>query len=159
MGDQEMKHNNNIYFLAMEKNQPQWYLPLAEILQQFAIALIPIDIEAIKKFPPNECPHIIISESTLSDQRKFNKKLADHLKISLRNGHLSIYHVSSFAIRPEFIELRRKKRYYLYKMPLSVTSLCSHVLQEFLQNDKKENIWPGGRRVRVTLERPSHKMI
>ena len=144
-----------IYFLAMEEKQPEWYPFMVDSFEQFGVTLISIDTEQIKQLSPGVRNHVIVSESTLASKEIFDRQMASYLGFVLRSNLITVHHISSFAMRPKCMELKNKRHYHFYRMPFSIASLCSHILQQFLQDneetEEQRRSWPGGKRARLPM--------
>ena len=145
------KENFEVHFLALENNPPKWYYFIHNYLAQLGTTTILSNFLTIKEMAKKKRVEFIISESTLLAKRRFEQNIKHQLPLLLRKGVLSVHHISSFAIRQEFIQLRNRKHYYLYQMPFNLATFCQCLQAEFINPDETNLQWPGGRKAGLPM--------
>ena len=144
-----LNSTHKVYFLSLEDHLPKWYPLMEEYFKELKVSLILTHFEEIKQLSQLSRIHVIVSESTLSSKKKFDRQMKDYLGFAVQSNLLCIHHISSFMIRRTFIELRNRKPYYFYKMPFSIASFCWHLLEDFLKDSREKRVWPGGKRAKL----------
>lgn len=140
-------NNDWVFLLKFSKDLPDYFFDLSDCFSKVGLTLIPIDTEELTQFISSDSRmHLICLTRNMRDAKNFSERVKPIITHGIRNGVVSLYHLSSYNFLNISLSSTRLKNYHFAQLPTSMPSLASAVLKYKQLESQSLLRWPGGRR-------------
>lgn len=140
---------NFILYLQLESQVDETFIRLAAYLKELDIVLVPVRPGELSAILNGRKQLLICFINKMATMRKFNKFRKLYLDVTVNNGDVGLFLLSSFDCPKKWHLLQRNGGLGHLRLPLKYKEAAKGVAQFYFERFFRKQTWPGGRRVKL----------
>ncbi|MFG1483016.1 hypothetical protein ABMA79_05480 [Halobacteriovorax sp. HFRX-2_2] len=144
-----MRKSNYVIYLQFERALGEEFLYMSRVFSEFGMKLVPMKLDDFKSIRMKEHQFVICCVRDIRALINYQKLLKRYMNFMLRQGSITLFEYSSFAITHDDAILKTKK-VFQERLPVSMFRMADRAGQEmFSKLVTNSSRWPGGKRAKL----------